>query len=438
MKKVAVAVIGAGASGFMAAISAAQVLAKEKGPHGVLLLEAGKKPGRKLLATGNGRCNLTNQQAGNLLHYHGDRNQAEKVLQACPPAVLRRRFQEMGLWTREESEGRVYPRGEQAAAVVQLFLMQCRRWQVEIWCESSVESLHKKGHDWVLTCKGKEPIIASRVILACGSPAAPHLGGSTAGLSLLQTAGIDIKGQVQPFRPGLVPIRVSGQRMSALKGMRCKGDVRLLADGEVIAQESGEIQFTEEALSGICLFQLSHLVSEWEVTGTVNGKRKRELTVSVDLLPDMKEEMVLSYLMRRCRTYPKEPAEELLSGVMNVRVGQEVVRSVLGKEAVQPVGSRKIPLPDIASRCKRFYFTVEGAASWKQAQVACGGLRLTQAHIPSMELKQAPGLHATGEIWNINGDCGGFNLHWAFATGWLAGEAAANSLCHDRKRDRKK
>ena len=422
MRKTAVIVVGAGASGLMAAASAARTLTQRKAPGGVLVLEAGKKPGRKLLATGNGRCNLSNREIA-AAHYHGDTSAAFSLLQTYPAGEARRTFEQMGLATLEDGAGRIYPRGEQAAAVLQTLLTQCRRWGAEILCEQKAECLHQENGQWVVSAQ-EEAFAAPCVIVASGSPAAPQLGGSDSGRALLAPFHLT----AAPFFPGLCPVRAAGQRLSALKGMRSKGTVRLLADGGEVARESGEIQFTGEGLSGICVFQLSRWVSEWESSGTVRGKKRKNLAFSLDLLPEMTEEEVFAHLLQRCRLLPQEPAADLLSGLLNLRVGQEICRSALdgsGKEPKKNAACRKEELWLTAKTAKDWRFVIKGTGGWEQAQVACGGVKMENAAPHSLEIAGRPGLFLAGELWNVDGDCGGFNLHWAFLSGKTAGMAAA-------------
>lgn len=410
MERWEIVVIGAGAAGLMAARAAAKARKARGVQGGVLILEGNPKPGKKLLATGNGRCNLTNLNVASD-HYHGDRELAIPLLEQYPPSAILAEFEELGLLCRPDSEGRVYPRNLQAAAVLQALRWGCEELGVVLRCGKGVEEVSSVSGGFLLKLREGEELFASQLILACGGKASPKHSWESGGYGLVQKLGHSL---VQLY-PSLTPLKSSKKSLRSLKGMRSKARASLYQDGKLVYQESGEVMFGESALSGICLFDLSA-----RLEGTLQG----DLSVSLDLLEDMPYREVLSYLESVVRCHPSLPAWELFSGVLNLRVGEELIKELsIPKEKTLGELTRQ-QLRKAASLCKDWRFPVTGRGDWESAQVTKGGVPLCEMDSLTMESKKRKGLYLVGELVNIDGDCGGYNLHWAWATGLAAGRTA--------------
>lgn len=402
-----IAVIGAGASGLIAAYQAAKAL----GPGSVLLLEGNPKPGKKLLATGNGRCNLTNLHIAPQ-HYHGDVALAAPLLARYPAQRVMDAFGGMGLLCRADGEGRVYPNNLQAAAVLQTLWDACREAGVtERWAFPCREIRPEKG-GFLLHGPEGQRLFARQCILACGGQASPKHSCPGGGYALAEALGLPVTG----LRPSLVPLKSPAKALRSLKGMRCKARAALYCQGEAVYAESGEVLFGDGALSGICIFNLSARLGETAPAG---------LEVSLDLLEAMEEAQVLAYLKGLRAAHPQRPAGELFAGALNLRVGWELVKSlnIPGDKPLSRLGDRD--LARAAGLAKDWRFPVTGPGPWESAQVTAGGVPLREVDPETLESKKHPGLYVTGELLNIDGDCGGYNLHWAWATGLAAGTAAA-------------
>lgn len=394
----AVAVIGAGASGLCAAIAAAQSGAR------TVLLEAQPRMGKKLLATGNGRCNLTNQHADSS-HYRGDREQMLPVLREYPPQAILRFFEGLGLRCREEADGRMYPYGLQAAGVLDFLRFRLEQLGVLVRCDFPVEALQEEMGRFQI-CSAGQTVTARRVVLAAGSPAYPQLGGSDSGRALARQMGHSFV----PPHPALAAVHCPPERMRGLKGARSQAAAVLKHKGKRLCAAQGEVQFTEGGLSGICIFDLSRFA-------------RPSMEIELDLAPDFTAQQVEALLCRAARL--PLPGEDLLEGCVNKLVGRAVVRRAIGKP---PADCRKYApaqLRAAARAAKCFGFPVTGVQSWRGAQVMAGGVPLAEISLPSMESRRRPGLFLCGELLNIDGECGGFNLHWAWSTGLLAGRFAA-------------
>lgn len=418
--KVGIAIVGGGASGLMAAISAAKRLKKQGLNQNVVLLEGQSRVGKKLLATGNGRCNLTNQHLSKD-RYHGDTEAAFSILSQYPPKKVIALFQSMGLLCRTEEEGRVYPYCGQASAVLDILRLQLSCLKIQEICDFQVERITKEKEGFLLYGK-KGSLYAQRVILACGGKAAPQLGANESGMRMAKTWGHTIL----PAFPTLVPVRTEKERVKALKGIRSEAVVRMYLDNSLLGEERGEVQFTDQGVSGICVFQLSRFV------GSHNPKGR--LVLKLDLLPEYGVKQVGKILQAYAMRYPEQPVRELFTGLLNKRLGQEIVKQatdISGNTLVSELKERTFTA--IAVKAKSFDFPIIGTMPWQNAQVMAGGIPLKEVKIDSLESKRCPGLYFAGEILNVDGDCGGFNLHWAWSSGITAGLACAESLKEENR-----
>ena len=395
-----VAVIGGGASGMIAALTAAQV----PGRH-VLLLERQQRIGRKLLATGNGRCNLTNRNAAPADYFGTDAAFAAPALTRFTPQDTVEFFSGLGLLTVTEESGRVYPLSDSANSVLDVLRFALDRAGVEQRCASPVEELRPSGSGWQLAC-GSETITADAVILACGGAAGAKLGGVTDGYRLGKALGH----RRSALYPSLTRILTDPEYPRSLKGIRVQAELRLTRHDNLLAESEGEVQFTETGISGPAGFDLSRAVS-FGGDGQV---------VHLRLLP-YDEAAVLRLLKARRDALPDLEASELFTGMLHNRLGRVVVKAA-GIPAAAPLHELSdSQLGDAARRCTDFCLAVRGVDGFDAAQVTAGGL-LTESFVPeTLESRLHPGLFACGEVLDIDGPCGGYNLQWAWASGALAG-----------------
>lgn len=391
-------IIGGGASGMMAALTAAQ----QKENH-VLLLERQSRMGRKLLSTGNGRCNLSNTDLA-LSHYHGAQPDfCSYALRRFDTAWVQDFFRSLGLLTVCEDSGRIYPASDSAnsvADVLRLHLEQAENVTIETGCEITALR-RRKGRFFAESAAGS--FEADRVILCAGGMAGARLGGVELGYRLLSSFGHSRTA----LYPALVQLRTDTTYVRALKGVRCQALVR---SGQ--HQACGELQFTEYGVSGPVIFTLSRAVS--------TGEAPSRLTL--DLLPDTTQAVLCALLRTRCTSMPALRAEDLLTGMLHNRLGRTLLRSC-GYSLEAPCGSLDdAALARIAQAVKAFPLAVTGVMGMDAAQVTAGGIRTSEFDPETMQSRLCPGLYAAGEVLDIDGDCGGYNLQWAWASGRLAGE----------------
>ena len=395
-------IIGGGASGMMAALTAS-----ERTEQRVILLERQARVGRKLLATGNGRCNLTNIHAG-LPHYHGEDAQfAAPALQDFSAADALDWFRSNGLLTVTEPSGRVYPLSNSANSVLDVLRIAiAERGNIDLRTGVCVTALRRERGGFVAETEG-EAIRADKVIVACGGMAGGKLGGVQDGYTLLGALGHTRTA----LHPALVQLTTDPTYPRALKGVRADARLTLRTKRAVLAQREGEVQFTEKGVSGPAAFDLARAVS----TG---GEGQ---TLVLDLLRGYAPQEVFALLEQRQKTAMHITAEDLLTGVLHNRLGRTIIRYVNLKADTPISDLKRDDLRQIVRACKGFTLPVRGTEGFAGAQVTAGGIRCAEFDPATMQSRLVPGLYACGEVVDIDGDCGGFNLQWAWSSGRLAG-----------------
>lgn len=399
-----IAVVGGGASGMAAAIAAARAGAK------VCLFEAQSRVGRKLLSTGNGRCNISNSSI-TPAHYRSERlDKAAALLAALPPQEIMAFLRSLGIECFEEREGRLYPRSEQASAVLDMLRAELERLGVETLCERRIDKIIRGKNGFRLLC-GAEEFTARRVIIACGSQAAPQLGGCNDALSLLRAHGHSST----KTAPALVPLEVESEHLKALKGVRSRCRLTLMCQGKRLATDEGELQFNESNLSGIVTMQLaSHA-----------ARRQGECLLCADLMPDISAEALIALLTERQRILGHLGVDMFLAGLLNKRLATCLLKQAGVRECTRRASGLTVgELNGIVKTVKDWRFTVKGTLGYRHAQVMSGGIPLGEV-TDRLESTKVPGLFLCGELLDCDGDCGGYNLHWAWCTGLTAGRAAA-------------
>ena len=406
--KTDVAIVGGGAAGLAAAIFAARQ------GFSVAVAEKAPRVGRKLLSTGNGTCNITNIHAAPSYYHGADPDFVTPALAAFPPAAAMDFFRSIGVVCRAREDGRVYPLCEQAAAVLDCLRAECAACGVIEQADTTVTAIRpQKGGFLLETTNGSWQ--ATRVLVTAGGAASPSLGGCTDGYGLLTALGHD----KTPLFPAITQIRADSEWLRAVKGLRVDATLSLWLNGRQVAAQTGELLFTDYGLSGPAALQISRIAGDWE------RQKKGSLTARVDLLPDWSGEEVAAEVRRR-RALPGRTLEDLLTGLLNKRVGQTVLRAAgalpLGR-AADTLSEKEVAA--IAATIKGWEFSVSGTKGLAAAQVTAGGIATAGFDPVTMESRRVPGLYAAGEVLDIDGECGGFNLQWAWSSAFAAVTAMA-------------
>ena len=401
-----IGIIGGGASGMAAALAASE------NPNAqVVLLERQARVGRKLLATGNGRCNLTNIHAKER-GYHGlDEQFPQYALTKFDPEMTLSWFEKLGLYTVTEPSGKVYPYSDQANSVVDILRFNLERPNIQVRTAFEVEKIKQSGDKFVVS-NAEEDVVFDKLIVACGGLAGSKLGGSMSGYKLLGKLGH----RSTKLRPALVQIKSDWGGVSGLKGVRAECKAEIYNNEQLFAQSRGELQFTEYGLSGPVIF---------EVSRDVCSKPGRWIC-RLDFLPDWTAQQLEKELYRRKLSHL--PAQELLTGILHNRLGRVLTHSV---GVALNAGCKDLSDGDILSVCaavKHFEVNLTEPMGMDSAQVTAGGVMTEQFDPETMESRLLPGLYACGEVLDVDGDCGGYNLQWAWSSGRLAGLSAGKDI----------
>jgi predicted Rossmann fold flavoprotein len=414
MQMVDVAIVGGGASGLAAALAAAHSV--KTGSHSIAILEKNPRVGKKLLLTGNGRCNLTNRSADSLTHYHGDRK-AASVLSSFPPEQIIKLFEKLGLLCRELEGGRIYPYSLQASSVLNVLRRSLDFFGVKTLCDFDVKAIRKRNKGFLLSSPNGE-IWVRRVILAAGGSACPRSGSDGSGFMLAKSLGHSVK----PLHPALVQIKTDPARVRPLKGVRCPASAAFQINRKNIRTSVGEVQFTDNALSGICIFDLSRCVGE------LRPSQKAE--ISLDLFPEYSAKRLTALFRAAANGREALPVSQFLEGFLPKALCVELSKYTFGSASKTVVSLKADDFGHLASAAKTFRFPVRGTLSWDRAQVTAGGVPLSEL-TDCLESKKCRGVYLCGEVLDVDGDCGGYNLHWAWASGVTAGTAAAADINTD-------
>ncbi|MCC8159960.1 MAG: NAD(P)/FAD-dependent oxidoreductase [Oscillospiraceae bacterium] len=395
--KNSVAVIGGGASGLVAAIFAAQSGAD------VTVYESGERVGRKILATGNGRCNMTNINAdtGN---YHG--KNPKFILGAKNKFWTDKTiefFSDLGIVVKVEEDGKVYPYSDRASDVLDVLRFKMNDLGIRVVNSFEASKVIKNNGKFDIVSYDGRKESADRVIIATGGKAAPNLGSKGGGYDILKSLGHT----VTKLSPSLVQIKTETDVVRKLKGIKLNADVTL---GKY--SEYGEVLFTEYGLSGPAVFSLSSRLNE-------------QKTISLDIMREYSKDRLFEMLTSRIYRNPKIALENFFVGMFNKRVGQALLKFA----GIEPLSRYAVTLSEkeISRVCgiiKKWDFNITGTMSWNNAQVTKGGVSTDEFNPSTMESRLVKNLYAAGEILDIDGDCGGYNLQWAWSSGCLAGISA--------------
>ena len=394
-----IGIIGGGASGMAAALAAAENPSVQ-----VILFERQARLGRKLQATGNGRCNLTNVGA-TVANYHGEEADfAATALQAFTPEDTLSWFRGLGLVTVTEPTGKVYPYSDQANSVVDVLRFALEKENIQVLTGFEVQKV-KKLEDGFVVESAEQTVVCDKLIIACGGLAGTKLGGTMSGYKLLSKFGH----KSTKLRPALVQLKSGWPGVTALKGVRANCHVVIRHNGESYAESTGELQFTEYGISGPVVFEVSRDVcsgaGQW--------------TACLDFIPYMEESALLQELQRRKRT--QLPVEELLTGVLHNRLGRVLTKAAGVRDTKQVSELSDTELEAVCHTVKCFEISLTEPMGMDSAQVTAGGVLTAGFDPATMESRLVSGLYACGEVLDIDGDCGGYNLQWAWSSGRAAG-----------------
>lgn len=401
VKSTHLAIIGGGASGLSAAIEALRT----KPDTFITIFDRMPKMGKKILATGNGRCNFSNEDLSPA-HFYGNSEFLKNVL-TSPYSDDEGFFREMGMLSYHE-DGRIYPRSQQASTVREALVNAATAPNVRFIYDTTIDSIEKKKDTFIIDGNHYDA-----VIVCGGGCASPSQGSNGSCYALAKMLGHTIT----LLYPALCGLTTSDKAINLLKGVRCECKAYLYCDGTLKGEEDGEVQFTDKGISGIPVMNLSHLCRGF-----------RAITLSLDLCHDISSDELKTYLSDAIRKAPNKETEEILNGILNSKLSYAVM-SRAGITAHTPAGKLKsADIQAISSIMKSFEIAINGTRGFDNAQVTCGGINTDEINPKTMMSRLSDGIFFAGEILDIHGDCGGYNLHLAFTTGRIAGVSAAEYL----------
>lgn len=401
-----ITVIGGGASGMMAAITAAGEGAR------VTLLEHKDRIGKKILSTGNGRCNFTNTHQEPICYHSENSLFPWEIVSRFNVQDTVSFFLQLGVYSKNRN-GYLYPNSDQASAVLDALRMELKRLKIDVRTETHCREIipGKKGFR-ILTDQGN--FSSQRVILCAGSKAAPSTGSDGSGYDLAKRLGH----HMIPVLPALVQLRCSERFFKQIAGVRANGTVSVWAEGQCLARDGGEIQLTAYGISGIPVFQVSRYAARALY-------EKQDVSAELDFMPDFTEEQMQAFLRARASSRPDKSAEEFLIGLFHKKLSDLWIR-LSGIPRTKCAGEfTEDETVRLCCLIKHFHVTVTETNPFEQAQVCCGGIDTSEVDPETLESRYVPGLYFAGEILDVDGMCGGYNLQWAWSSGFTAGKAAS-------------
>ncbi|MDE5583728.1 MAG: aminoacetone oxidase family FAD-binding enzyme [Ruminococcus sp.] len=404
-----IVIIGGGASGYSSAISA-----KKTNPSAdVVIVEKLSRTGKKIIATGNGKCNLSNISITEK-NYHGSLNTV-KIINNTPDwyELFER---ELGVMCVQGSEGRsggIYPHSNSSSTVVNAFRLKIGNLGIKEVCDFEVKSIDGIDGYYIIKSYDKQ-IISRKIIIATGGYASPSFGTDGGMLRIFRERGY----KISKICPAVSPLKVSSESLKGLKGVRVKGEISAISDGKTLRTERGEIQFNENNISGVCVFNLAYLFQKY-------GEK---LSLYIDLLPEMDFESVFEYIKNIKKDRAECSIDELLTGIFVRNMAVYLMKNTLRRTMTDKIKSLTDgEIRGLVRRIKGLNFDVSGCASWQNAQATCGGIH-GDCVTENLESRLETGIYFCGEVLDTVGDCGGYNLQWAWSSGLWAGKKCAESL----------
>ncbi len=409
-------VIGGGAAGMMAAIQC------RESDMQTVIVEHTAKLGTKILKTGNGKCNFSNTYMTKEMYQNNNADYAMDIIDRFNVDDTIHFFEDLSVY-RKERNGYLYPRSEMAASVALALACRIQALDIPVYYETGVKRIDRTGSEYVLQLEGarSNTIKTKTVIMACGSSASPSSGSDGSGYKLVQKLGIKL---IKPL-PALTALESDKKNMKPASGVRAPGNVKIMAAGKVLCEDTGEIQFTDYGISGIPVFQ----VSRFAVRALDEGCRVEAV---VDVAADIKEDELVSMLKYAVDMRGQQSVCESLSGLFNKKLIMMICKDIgiEGNSSASDVDDdicRKL-----ARNIKALHYHITGCKGYDYAQVCQGGVDVSELN-ENLESINNPGIFFAGELVDIDGKCGGYNLQWAWSSGAVAAKAACD-YCNRQER----
>jgi len=398
-----VVIIGGGPAGIMAAIRASDLGFK------TVILEANDRIGKKLLLTGDGKCNLTNILVKPLNYHSSNRNFAFKAIKEFSNRDTMNFFKTEGLLFSVDDDGKVFPVTFQSSTVLDILRLALSENNVKIIANFKVKEVVKKENLFLIENDDQEMMSCRKIIFATGGKSFPNTGSDGSGYKIAQKLGHRI---IDP-RPALVQLKLNSNYLKTLSGIRVNAGVKVLCNDLVVTETRDEILFTSYGISGPAILHSSTFVSD------LLNKGKR-VYLEINLLPDLTNQLIVEFISSTIKLHPKRNIQEILTGIANKRIVLAVLK-MLEINNLDIGQIRQKHIEELANLLTHLRFEVSDTLTFATAQVTSGGVDTRDIYEDTLESKIVKGLYFAGEIIDVNGDSGGYNLQWAWSTGWVAG-----------------
>lgn len=397
-----IAVIGGGASGLIAAITA------RKAGKKVTILERKERILKKVLVTGNGRCNLTNARASISNYFGKNILLIENILNNFTPQNVMDFFYELGVICNEEERGKVYPLSGQASSVVDALRFEAEKLGIKIETEFYVRKIEKDGFKFKISSEDKRKIEANRVILSTGGQSYPELGSNGSGFQLAKDFGHSIT----KLSPAIVQLKTEKYQVKGLQGIKADTSVTAYGDNKKICTYNGELLFTDYGISGNVVFNISFVMPLY-----------KNVEFEIDFMKKFDYNELYELLRKRKKIMAHLTMENYFNGMINKKLGQFLSKTSGIEKLSKPVKDlNDNEIRKLCTSLKKYRINILETTGFKNAQVTAGGISLDEVNTDTLESKIIKGLYFSGEVLDVYGECGGFNLQWAWASGYIAGK----------------
>lgn len=403
-------IIGGGASGLMTAI-----IAKDLGKD-VAIIEGTSRVGNKILTTGNGRCNISNKNISMPFDtYHSsNKNFYDFCLNNFTVDDMKNFFLSLGLPIVELEKGKLYPASLQASSVVDILRMRIEESDIPVYKDCKVKEITKGKNFKIITSNDEySNFTCNKLVLSCGGKSAPKTGSDGSGFKLAKELGHKI---IKPV-PGIVQLKLDYPHLKALSGVKVNGSVSILVNDKEIRKDEGEILFTDYGISGPPILQISAIASK-------ALSNNQDVKIKVDMMPEKTFEEVDNFIQGHLAVFSHRSISQALIGIVNKKMIPILLKDIGLSSIHTPCYDVEWKYKDLLSkRFKDWTFKCIDTNGFNSAQLTCGGVDTKEVNDTSLESKLIKDLFFTGEILDVNGDCGGFNLHWAWCSAYLVGNS---------------
>lgn len=399
-------IVGGGASGIMTSI-----IAKDRGLD-VGIIDGNNRIGKKILSTGNGRCNITNKRIESSRYFSSNEHFYSKVLNEFSHNDFIEFLYSLGLPLVELDNGKLYPMSLQSSSVLDVLRLALSERNIPIYLEHKINNISYKKNKFILQDTNNNIFNCEKLVLSCGGKSAANSGSDGSGFSLAKSLGHNI---IHPT-PGLVQLKLKHSRLRALSGIKFDGNCKLYSGKSLLREEFGEILFTNYGISGPPILQVSSLASRYLYN-------KKDVSIVIDMFPNMERKTLEEFLENHIGMFSYRSIHDSLIGIVNKKLIPIVLKECgiedIHKPAFELQWNEKKNLLDIL---KNWKFSVYDTNGFPNSQVTCGGVNTLDVNDTTLESKIIPNLYFTGELLDVNGDCGGFNLQWAWSSGYVVGK----------------